>query len=185
MADAQDETQEVEVEAEETTDSIWAKLGITDPDDEVSQEEEQAEVEAEKEDKMLKKISAKVDDLDKKFREEKLQQEKARFLDDASIDELEKDLFRGVEGMVRDPESLARAIELSKKLADKQRAKMEEYEAGAKAQVEKSWGVVNPGRMAQPTDDEAKKISDAIAAGDTVAGLHAIMGDDPMLEGRI
>jgi len=182
MAD-EDETQ-VE-EADETIDDLWARVNASEEEPVYEAEAEEAAVEAEKEDKMLKKISAKVDDLDKKFREEKLQQEKARFLDDASIDELEKDLFRGVEGMVRDPESLARAIELSKKLADKQRAKMEEYEAGAKAQVEKSWGVVNPGRMAQPTDDEAKKISDAIAAGDTVAGLHAIMGDDPMLEGRI
>jgi hypothetical protein len=62
---------------------------------------------------------------------------------------------------------------------------MADYEAQARSQVERSWGVANPGQAPQPTEDEAKKREEAIAKGDTVVGLHALMDDDPMMQGRL
>jgi hypothetical protein len=174
-----------DIQSEVDTDSIWAKLGITDPEEEYVAEEATAEADAEKEDKILKKLSARVDNLDKKYLEDKLQQDKDRFLSDPETDELERELFKGVIGLARDPETLAHAIELTKKLAAEERDKMAKYEEEARAQVERSWGVTNPGRALQPTDDEAKAQRDAIAQGDTKAGFAALISDDSFLQGRV
>jgi hypothetical protein len=170
-------------QAEETTDSIWAKLGITDPDEQYADQAEDAEVDAEKEDKMLKKVSARVDDLEKKFRQDKLQEAKAKWMEAA--DPLERDLFNAIAGDTKDPEALDHAITLVKEKAAEMKAKLEQAEAEAREQVQRSWGVANPGAVAQPTDDEQKNIDEAIRAGDTKAGLRAIIGNDPFLEGII
>jgi hypothetical protein len=170
---------------EETTDtdSIWAKLGITDPDEEFEEEEAVAEVEAEKEDKLAKKLSSRVDNLEKKFRQDRLAQAKDKFLETA--DPLERDLFKAISGDVKDPEALDHAIGLVKERATQMKATIEETEKAARAQVERSWGVANPGQAAQPSEDEQKKQAEAIAKGDTTAAFRALMGDDPMLQGRI
>jgi hypothetical protein len=170
-------------EVEESSDSIWAKLGITDPDEQFEAEGEEAEAEAEKEDKVAKKLNSRVDDLEKKFRMGKLQEAKDKFL--STCDPLEADLFKTVGSDAKDPESLDHAITLVKEKAAQMKETMEKAEAEARDQVAKSWGVANPGQMAQPTDDEQKAQAEAIAKGDTKAGFSAIMGDDPFLQGRI
>jgi hypothetical protein len=170
-------------EVEEGSESIWSKLGITDPDTEFEDEEVEAEAEAEKEDKVAKKLNSRVDDLEKKFRMGKLQEAKDKFL--STCDPLEADLFKTVGSDAKDPESLDHAITLVKEKAAQMKETMEKAEAEARDQVAKSWGVANPGQMAQPTDDEQKAQAEAIAKGDTKAGFSAIMGDDPFLQGRI
>ena len=170
-------------EAEETTDSIWAKLGITDPDDDHDAESDEAEASAEKEDKLDRKLSSRVDDLEKKFRQGKLQEAKTKFLADA--DPLEADLFKAIVGDVKDPETLDHGITLVRERSAAMKATMEKAEEEAREQVAKSWGVANPGRTPQPTDDEKKKLEEAIAKGDTRAGLAAIMSDDPFIGGAL
>jgi predicted nucleic acid-binding Zn-ribbon protein len=170
-------------ETEEESESIWAKLGITDPDEQYEDETVAAEADAEKEDKAARKLDKRVDDLEQKFRQNKLQEAKDKFLD--SADPLEADLFKAIAGDTKDPEALDHAITLVKDRAAKMKATMEEAEAQARDQVAKSWGVANPGRTPQPTDDEKKKLEEAIAKGDTVAGLHAIMDDDPFMSGAL
>ena len=170
-------------ESEESTDSIWQKLGITDPDEQHEDEAEFAEADAEKEDKLSRKLSTRVDDLEKKFRQGKLQEAKDKFLD--SADPLEADLFKAIVGDVKDPETLDHAITLVRERSAQMKETMEKAESEAREQVQKSWGVANPGQMAQPTDDEKKKIEDAIAKGDTRAGLAAIMSDDPFINGQL
>jgi len=176
-----DET--VETTEEETTDSIWKKLGITDPEDSYAEEEEVAEAEAEKEDKAARKLDKRVDDLERKFRQDKLQEAKTKFLEIA--DPLEAELFKVLAGDTKDPESLDHAITLVKDRAAKMKETMEKAEAEGREQVAKSWGVANPGRAPQPSDDEQKKQAEAIAAGDTKAAFSALMGDDDFLRGRI
>jgi hypothetical protein len=170
-------------EGEETSDSIWAKLGITDPDEQFEAEGEEAEAEAEKEDKVAKKLTSRVDDLEKKFRMGKLQEAKDKFRETA--DPLEADLFKAIVSDAKDPESLDHAITLVKEKAAQMKETMEKAEAEAREQVAKSWGVANPGQMAQPTDDEQKAQAEAIAKGDTRAGFAALMEDESILQGRI
>jgi len=179
---AEDETTET---AEEEK-SIWEVLGVEEPEDEeqdYSEVEADAEADAEKEDKVAKKLNNRIDNLEKKFRQGKLQEAKNKFLEVA--DPLEADLFRAIVGDVKDPETLDHAITLVKQRSAEMKATMEKAEAEAREQVAKSWGVANPGRAPQPSDDEQKKMEEAIAAGDTKAGFAAIMGDDDFLRGRI
>lgn len=177
--------EENEQVTEDTTesDSIWKKLGISDPEEEFEAEEDEQEVKAAKEDKAAKKLDKRVEDLEKKFRQDKLQEAKDKFL--AVADPLEADLFKVIAGDAKDPEALDHSITLVKEKAAEMKKTMEEAEDQARKQAEKAWGVVNPGRTAQPTDDEAKKREEAIAKGDTVAGLAAIMEDDSFISGAL
>ena len=171
-------------QVEEEEKSIWEVLGVDEPEDEpqdYSGVEDDAEADAEKEDKVAKKLNNRIDNLEKKFRQGKLQEAKAKFLEVA--DPLEADLFRAIVGDVKDPETLDHAITLVKERAAKMKETMEQAEADAREQVAKSWGVANPGRAPQPTDDDQKKQAEAIAAGDTKAGFAAIMSDDSFLNG--
>lgn len=168
---------------EEESASIWEKLGITDPDEQFEEETVTAEAEAEKEDKAARKLDKRVDDLEQKFRQNKLQEAKDKFLENA--DPLEADLFKAIAGDTKDPEALDHAITLVKDRAAKMKVTMEEAEAQAREQVSKSWGVANPGQTPQPTDDEKKKLEEAIAKGDTRAGLAAIMSDDSFISGAL
>jgi hypothetical protein len=174
--------EEVAEQSEETTDSIWAKLGITDPDEQYAEEETEAEAEAEKEDKLAKKLTSRIDNLEKKFRQDRLQQAQAKFLE--GCDPLERDLFKTIAGDVKDPETLDHAITLVKARSDEMRKRIEDAEKEARDQVQRSWGVANPGRAAQPSEDEAKRQSEAIAGGDTRAGFAAIMDGDSIMAGR-
>lgn len=169
-------------EVDEQTQSIWEKLGINDPDEEFEDETVVAEAEAEKEDKAARKLDKRVEDLEKKFRQDKLQEAKDKFLENA--DPLEADLFKAIAGDVKDPEALDHVISLVKDRSAKMKETIEKTEAESKEQITRVWGAANPGQTPQPTDDEKKKLEEAIAKGDTRAGLAAIMSDDPFLSGN-
>ena len=161
------------IEDEETTDDIWKKLGIKDPEEEFEAESEEAEGGAGKEDKILKKLSAQVENFDKKFTQDRLQREKERFLESADTDALEKDLFKTVNKFVTDPESLQHAITLTKRLAAEQREKIAAYDKGAKEQVSKAWGGASPGQASQSGEDDEEKRIRALEEAGRKGDAHA------------
>lgn len=168
---------------EQSVQSIWEKLGITDPDEEYVAEEASAEGEADKEDKLLKKLASRQDNLEAKFRNGKLQEAKDKYL--ASADPLEADLFKTIAGDCKDPEQLDHAIELVKARSAEMKENMAKAEEEARKQVERVWGVSNPGMPAQPaSDDEKARIAKALEAGDTKVGFQELIGDDPFLAGH-
>lgn len=181
---------EVEIQTEEAEEekSIWEILGVEDPDAEEphAAEEEIAEAEAEKEDKLAKKVAARVDNLEKKFKSNVLRERTEKFL--ASSDELERDLFKAIAGDVKDPETLDRAIGLVHERATKMKEEVAKYEAEMREKAEEAaknaWGVAPVGVAARTRDDE-DSLKKRIESGDTVAGLAALMEDDSFIGGRL
>jgi len=178
-------TEEAAQPEEEQEESIWSVLGIEEPEDDAEEyeaEEEEAEVVAEKEDKLAKKLSARVDNLQKKFDTTMVQNAKEKFLSGAN--ELEKDLFKTVSADIKDMESLARMAGMVREKSKVMQKEMEKYEqeakvdAAAKARV--AWGVSGSpvGVVAPAPTDEEKIIADKIAKGDSRAALAALMDGD-------
>lgn len=174
-------------EVEEKEESIWDVLGIDEPEDDGGDyevEEEVAEVEAEREDKLTRKLTARVDNLQKKFNSTTLQNAKDKFL--TSANELEKDLFKTVSADIKDMESLARMATMVRDKSKVMQGEIEKYEqeakldAAAKARV--AWGVSGSpvGTVAPAPTDEEKIIAERIAKGDTQAALAALMHGDSM-----
>ena len=160
--------------------SIWETIGMDPPEeDEFETETVEAEAEAEDDDKLAKKLSNRVDNLEKKFRQERLQQIKEKYLENA--EPLERDLFKAIAGDVKDPETLDHAITLVRERAEQMKKTQEQYEAEARKQVEKSWGVANPGQTPAPSEDEEKSQQEAIANGDSKAAFAALMSDEEFL----
>jgi len=183
-------TEEVAQPEEETEESIWDVLGIAEPEDdgeEYEAEEEDAEVVAEKEDKLAKKLSARVDNLQKKFDTTMVQSAKEKFL--ASANELEKDLFKTVSADIKDMESLARMATMVREKSKIMQKEIEKYDqeakvdAAAKARV--AWGVSGSpvGVVAPAPSDEEKELAERIAKGDSKAALKSMFGDDSILGG--
>ena len=173
--------EEIQEGQEQEPKSIWDRLGLTDPEDEYASEEEKADEEIEKEDKLAKKLASRVDDLERKFQQERLAKLKEKFMEQA--DPLERDLFKTMASECKTPEQVEHAIELARSKAGEMKAKMEEAEAEARKQIERAYGVANPGMpAAPPSDDEEKRMREAIERGDTRIGLKALLADDPFLK---
>lgn len=183
-------TEEAAQQVEEQEESIWDVLGIAEPEDdgeEYESEEEEAEVVAEKEDKLTRKLTARVDNLQKKFESTTVQNAKDKFL--ASANELERDLFKTVSADIKDMESLARMATMVREKSKTMQKEIERYDqeakldAAAKARV--AWGVTGSpvGTVAPvPTDEEAE-VAKKIAGGDTQAALAALMHGDSLGQG--
>lgn len=176
---------EVVEEVAEQEESIWDVLGIAEPEDdgeEYEAEEEEAEVVAEKEDKLAKKLSARVDNLQKKFDTTMVQQAKDKFLSRAN--ELEKDLFKTVSSDIKDMESLARMATMVRDKSKVMQGEIDKYQqeakvdAAAKARV--AWGVSGSpvGTVAPTPTDEEAELAKKIAGGDNKAALAALMDGD-------
>lgn len=175
---------------EEQEESIWSVLGIEEPEDDAEEyeaEEEEAEEVAEKEDKLAKKLSARVDNLQKKFDTTMVQSAKEKFL--SSANELEKDLFKTVSADIKDMESLARMATMVREKSKTMQKEIEKYDqeakvdAAAKARV--AWGVSGSpvGVVAPVPTDEEKEIAERIAKGDSKAALKSMFGNDSILGG--
>jgi hypothetical protein len=184
MSDEYDETQE-DGEGEESK-SIWDMMSIEDPgpapgDDEQDEQDE----EIAKEDKMAKKLSAKMDGMQKKFEATMVRERVNAFQKDAS--DLEKDLFKTIAADVKDLETLDKALALVHERGSRMQAEADKYKAAleeqAQAQVAQAWGTGPVGTPTPRTDTEEKDRMAKIAAGDTHVGLAAILEGDPMLEG--
>lgn len=183
-------TEEVAQPEEEQEESIWKVLGIEEPEDdgeEYEAEEEEAEEVAEKEDKLARKLTARVDNLQKKFDTTTLQNAKEKFI--ASSNELEKDLFKTVSADIKDMESLARVAGMVRDKSKVMQSEIEKYQqeanldAAAKARV--AWGVSGSpvGTVAPVPTDEEKELADRVAKGDSKAALRSMFGSDSILGG--
>ena len=177
-----DDVETPEVEETDDDKSIWEILGVSDPDEEepFQAEAEAEEVKAVEEDKLAKKLAGRVDNLEKKFKQNVLKERTEKFLSGA--DDLETDLFKAIAGDVKDPETLDRATKLVKERAANLRSQAAKYEEEMKAKAEESaqraWGAAPVGVAAARTESSEEEQQKRIAAGDTAAGLAALLGGD-------
>jgi hypothetical protein len=141
-------------ETEESSESIWAKLGVTDPDEKFEAEEEEAEEEAVKEDKVAKKMTSRMDDLEKKYNQGTIKSTTDKFLAEAT--DLEKELFEVAAGEVKgDPERLIHVIKLAKENAAKAQ---ERIDAAEKEQVKRAWGGAAPGSSSSTSNPDEEEV---------------------------
>lgn len=172
------------VEETEESQSIWDMLNIDDPGPEPYEEEQvAADAEVAKDDKMVKKLTAKMDSMQKKFESTMMKERIGKFQDGA--DDLEKSLFKTIAADVKDMETLDKAMELVQARAKTMREEAEKYKAQlekqAEEQVAKAWGTSPTGTPTPRTEDEEKKIAERIAAGDTKAAFMALMEGDTLM----
>lgn len=182
MAEDFDNIIEETEETEEETD-IWKLLDLEDPGDEPYEAEQtEADEEVAKEDKMVKKLSSKLDNMQKKFETTMMHERISKFQD--SSDDLERDLFKTIASDVKDMETLDKAMALVKSRAAKLREEADKYrqslEKKAEEQVASAWGTGPIGTPARRSDTDAKDLETKIAEGDVKAAFQALYEDDPI-----
>lgn len=168
--------------------SVWDMLGLSDPDAEQNDEYEELQDEMDedisKEEKFSKKISAKFDDMQKKFDNTMLKMNTQKFLESAS--EMEVDLFKTVAGDVKDPETLDHVIKMvrekAKGLEEATKKYEEELAKQAESRVQTAWGLPIGVAKTSETGEEDDTM-ERVARGDSKAALHALFHDDPKLGG--
>jgi DNA repair exonuclease SbcCD ATPase subunit len=172
----------IEQEAPEPT--IWELLEMDPPEGEEEDKYEHLQDDADedtgKASKMEKKLSAKMDDMQKKFEQTIMRDRITNFED--SADEMHKDLFKAIAGEVKDVESLDKALAEVNKRAEKLKEQEEKYkaqlEAQAQAQVAQAWGTGPMGTPTPRTPDQEEETLKKIAAGDTHALFEDLMTDN-------
>jgi len=164
--------------------SIWEILGVTPPGEDDEDEEpfvaeaEEAEAAAEKQDKLSRKLTARVDDLQKKFDATQLAGAKEKFM--AAASPLEQDLFKAVAADVRDMEALARVAEMVKGKAKSMEAQLSEYEEERKveaaAQAHRAWGLGGSPIGGSPAPSAPQnEVKELLEKGDIAAASRASM----------
>lgn len=170
---------EEEVETTEEEESIWDIMGMDEPE-EYAEESEDADAEVAKENKMEKKLSAKMDDMQKKFEQTIMRERITKF--EESADDLQKDLFKTIAAEVKDVESLDKAMTLVNERSKKLREEEERYKAQLEQQVQEqvaqAWGTGPMGTPSPHTKDEEEQILQKIAAGDVHALYEDLMRDN-------
>lgn len=170
----------------EDTRSVWEKLGLPNPDEEENEEEtgeeyedleEEAEEEAAENDKISRKLSASVENLEKKFDNLTLEQRKKDFREAA--DPIELELFNAVAADVKDVATLDNTMKVVLKRAEEMRQKVAELEEQAREQVSKAWGV-KPGKAShsEPDPDEIENLRARARLGDQKAA-YKLFRDAP------
>ena len=171
----------IEDEDDDETESVWDMLKMDDPGDEYEDEQDDADEEDAATAKMNKKLSSKIDKMDKKFETQMLRERTKSF--EAGASELQIDLFKAVAGDIKTVADFDKAVALVVARSGKMEAAAEQYrlqmEQGAAQQVANAWGT---GPMGVP---QAKKAPDAeeesfkkIAAGDVNELYNSLVGDD-------
>jgi hypothetical protein len=175
-----------ELENTETPDedkSIWELLDLDEPEDEGEAEQEEQDAEIAKVDKIEKKLSAKMGDMQKKFDNTIMKERVGKFQDGAT--DLEKDLFKTIAADVKRPDDLDRAIALVKAQAATLQKQTDEYkvqmEKVAEEQASRAWGMGPSGTPTPRTPDYEEVRKKKIAEGDSVAALAALLEDDRMV----
>jgi len=157
---------------------LWEKLGLPNPDEEENEEyeelQEEAEEEAAADDKISRKLSARQDDLERKFEQQALEQRKRDFLDGA--DETEAELFKAVSGEVKDIATLDKTMAMVLKKSAELKEKEAALEEAAREKVARAYGV-KPGKAssAVPEEDEWEKMRGQARAGDSRAAFRLFM----------
>lgn len=176
------ENTEVEENLEDDAD-LYDLLSIKRPDSEeagYADLEEEQDAEVVKQDKMEKKLSAKIDDMQKKFEATIVHERVSKFQE--SADDLQKDLFKTIAGDVKDVESLDRAFKLvedrSKKMREDEKLHRAQLEKQAEDEVGRAWGTGPMGTPTPHTADYEEELYKKVRAGDERAAFELIIGDD-------
>lgn len=181
MSDEQNIEEQEEQFDDEEEKSLYEALGLDKEDeDEYSELAEEEDRKQAKEDKLEKKLSAKVENLQKKFETTLLRERINKF--EETSDEVEKDLFRTVAVDIKTLEDFDKAVNVVKKQAASLRKTVEDYkkklEEKAEEEVSNAWGVGPVGTPQKKTPDEEEEMMKKIYEGDEHAAFLAIVGDD-------
>lgn len=182
MAEETQDMEQQEQGTEEQEKSIWELLDIEEPEgEEYEEEQEEQDEEIAKEDKLTKKLSAKMDNMQKKFEQTILRERISKF--EESADDLEKDMFKTIASDVKSPEDFDKAIGVVKKQADILRNQAAEYKQKLEQQAEKetaaAWGTGPLGGNPQKrTPDYEEQLMERINRGDDKAAFEAIVGNE-------
>jgi hypothetical protein len=174
-------TDEIEnAEVEEDLD-LYDLLQLPHPEEEEGDDEQQEQdEEIAKQDKMDKKLSAKMDDMQKKFENTIIRDRISKFQETA--DSLHKDLFKAIASDVKDMESFDKAMNMVEDRAKKIKVEEEKYKAQlekqAEEQVSRAWGTGPMGTPTPRTPDYEKDLLERVRAGDDSAAFELIIGDD-------
>lgn len=165
---------------DDTSTSLWDMLKIDDPGAEPYEElQDEQDQQAAEEDKVAKKLSAKMDKMESKFQQTMMQERVKAFQKDSS--DVARGLFKTVASEVKDLETLDKAIELVREREAKLLEETEKYkaklEAEAAQRVASAWGTSPTGAPRQKDDEEERMKK--IATGDT----HAMLMD--LLDGNL
>jgi hypothetical protein len=173
--------EDVETTSTDADTSIWDLLEMDDPNQQSEEpyeaEEEEADVETAKIDKMDRKLSAKMDDMQKKFERTIIRDRVSKF--EETADDLQKDLFKTIASEVKDVESLDKAMGLVSKRYQEMKKEEDEYKQRMSQKYEeeaaKNWGMGPMGTPTPRTKDEEEKVLEKIATGDTHALFENLM----------
>lgn len=150
------------------------------PRDDGEDEQDEQDEEIAKQDKMDKKLSAKMDDMQRKFENTIIRDRISKFQDTA--DDLHKDLFKAIAGDVKDMESFDKAMSMVENRAGKMRAEEEKYKTQlakqAEEEVGRAWGTGPVGTPTPHSADHEKELIERVRAGDDDAAFELIIGDD-------
>lgn len=181
MAEENENIEQVEEDDVDLFDIL--KLARPDSEDDAGAyeaEEEEEDEKLAKESKMERKLSAKMDDMQKKLESSLVRERVNKFQE--SADDLQKDLFKTIAADVKDMESLDEALKLvnsrSKKMmedAEKYRVQLEKQ---AEEQVATAWGTGPMGTPTPHTADYEEELMKRVRAGDDKAAFELIIGDD-------
>lgn len=182
--------EDIETEEQEQTESLWEILqreqAAEESDDDETPyqaEQEEQDEEAAKQDKLTKKLSAKMDNMQRKFEQTMLRERIAKFED--SADELTLDMFKTVASDVKSLEDFDKALSVVNKQAAQLRKQAEEYKAKLEQQAAQetaaAWGTGPIGTPNKRTVDEVEARQKKIASGDTNAALAALLEGDSMV----
>jgi hypothetical protein len=175
-------TDEIEnAEVEEDLD-LYDLLGLVPPEEDpevLEMEAEQDEALA-KADKIEKKLSAKMTDMQRTFDANILKERIKNFQNGATS--LEKDLFKTIAADVKKPADLDKALGIVKQQAAELQAQTDAYKAQmeqvAAAEAARAWGTGPIGTPTPRSRDAEEEELKKIAAGDTTALLSSLLGDD-------
>ena len=175
---------EQEQAEEETGSSLWEVLQREQQEEieeEYAPEQEEQDEEIAVQDKLEKKLSAKMENMQKKFDQTLLRERIQKF--EGEADELTLDMFKTVASDVKTLEDFDKAMNVVNKQAATLRKQAEEYrqklEKQASDDTAAAWGTTPIGGNPVPrTPDYEEKLMERITHGDDKAAFEAIVGMD-------
>jgi hypothetical protein len=191
MADETNNEQD-EQQQEESSQSLWEMFQASQGEEDEQQgddEQEEQDEEIAKQDKLERKLSGKMDNLQKKFEQTMLRERISKF--EGEADELTLEMFKSVASDVKSLEDFDKAVAVvnsqAKKLEETAAKYRAQYEQQAAAETARAWGT-GPLGGPVPKDrdkDYEEKLMERVAKGDTKAIAEALIGDDlPNMYGR-
>lgn len=174
------DNEDMDLHTEEEESSLWEFLNEDNDDDDEHEalQEEQDEEDA-KAAKLERKLSSKMENMQKKFEETMLRERLAKF--EESADDVTKELFKTVASDVKTVEDFDKAAAIvakqKSKLEEVANKYKEEAEKQAAEQAARAWGTGPIGTGVKKGEDYESELMKKVAKGDPHATLEAIMGD--------